>query len=308
MSAMRLRAMERGDWPAVAELVHAGTNAWYEARGMGSIFRGPTSEVQELHCRVYEELDPGCCVVADDGERLLGSCFYHPRSTHVSLGIMNAHPDAFGRGVARRLLRYVVDLAREQKKPVRLVSSALNLDSFSLYNRAGFRPFAVYQDMLIEVPEEGLGARPAGIERVRASVESDAPRMAALEQELVGIEREADYRYFHENAQRVWRTCVSERLDGVLDGFLVSVAHPACTMLGPGVARDEATALALIVAQLDQLRGSKPVWLVPCDRPALTSALYALGARNCELHLAQVLGEAAPPSGVVMPTFLPETG
>jgi len=33
-----------------------------------------------------------------------------------------------------------------------------------------------------------------------------------------------------------------------------------------------------------------------------------LGARNCELHFAQVLGDAQPIAGVVMPTFLPESG
>ena len=187
--SVRLRAMERADWGAVAEIVHAGTNAWYEARGLGRIFRGPVSEVEELHCRVYEDLDPGCCVVAEEDGQLLGSCFWHPRATHVSLGIMNAHPRAFGRGVARRLLAFVVEQARERALPLRLVSSAMNLDSFSLYNRAGFKPYAVYQDMLLAVPEDGWERRPPGSERVRAGRLEDAARMAALELELVGISK-----------------------------------------------------------------------------------------------------------------------
>ena len=33
----------------------------------------------ELFCRVYEDLDPGCCVLAESDGQLLGSCFYHPR-------------------------------------------------------------------------------------------------------------------------------------------------------------------------------------------------------------------------------------
>ena len=103
--------------------------------------------------RVYEDLDPGCCVVAEDtaSGQLLGSCFYHPRETHVSLGIMNAHPDSFGRGVAGKLLRYIIDFADRQSKPVRLVSSAMNLDSFSLYNRNGFVPRKLFQDMFVPV-------------------------------------------------------------------------------------------------------------------------------------------------------------
>jgi hypothetical protein len=79
-------------------------------------------------------------------------------------------------------------------------------------------------------------------------------------------------------------------------------------MLGPGVARDDAAALALIAAELDHHRGRTPVWLAPADRSALTGELYRWGARNCELHLGQVHGEAQVPRGVLMPTFMPETG
>jgi hypothetical protein len=36
--------------------------------------------------------------------------------------------------------------------------------------------------------------------------------------------------------------------------------------------------------------------------------MYALGAKNCELHFGQVRGPWTAPTGVVMPTFMPETG
>src|SRR6476661_3897414 len=141
MSDIILRPMREGERNEVADLVCVSTNYWYRASGRPAIFTaGPTSCL--LFCDVYEALDPGCCVVAEDPAtgRLMGSCFYHPRETHVALGIMNVHPDYFGRGVARRLLGHIVDLADQQGKPVRLVSSAMNLDSFSLYTRAGFVP------------------------------------------------------------------------------------------------------------------------------------------------------------------------
>ena len=95
----------------------------------------------ELFCSVYEALDPGCCLVAENTRtgRLAGSCFYHPRPTHVSLGIMNVHPNYFGQGVARRLLQAIIEIAAQQNKPLRLVSSAMNLNSFSLYTRAEIR-------------------------------------------------------------------------------------------------------------------------------------------------------------------------
>jgi hypothetical protein len=102
---------------------------------------------------------------------------------------------------------------------------------------------------------------------------------------------------------------VCEPVDGgQLRGFLVSVADPASEMLGPGVMRDDAVAAALIARELDRFRGRAPVWLVPSDRPDLLAAMYRLGARNCELRLAQVLGHVKPPDGVHIPTFMPETG
>src|SRR3954451_15272502 len=135
---MKLRPMGDADRSELADLICVSTNYWYRASGKPAIFNaGPTATC--LFADVYEALDPGCCVVAEDPDtrRLMGSCFYHPRETHVSLGIMNVHPDFAGRGVASRLLRFIPDLADGAAKPVRLVSSAMNLDSFSLYSRAG---------------------------------------------------------------------------------------------------------------------------------------------------------------------------
>src|SRR5689334_19792773 len=97
---------------AVAALIHDSTNAWYRKnRGFEVFAAGPGS--CRLFTDVYEALDPGCCIVAEEPGtgRLMGSCFYHPRETHVSLGIMNAHPDFAGRGVAGRLLKFITDLA-----------------------------------------------------------------------------------------------------------------------------------------------------------------------------------------------------
>ena len=88
---------------------------------------GCQPETAGIFFDVYEDLDPGCCVVAELQEtgRIIGSCFYHPRPTHVSLGIMNAHPSYFGLGVARKLLDFICAFADDQQKPVRLVSSAI---------------------------------------------------------------------------------------------------------------------------------------------------------------------------------------
>jgi len=242
------------------------------------------------------------------GGRIVGSCFYHPRETHVSLGIMNSHPNYAGKGVARKLLRFIIDFAAEESKPVRLVSSAMNLDSFSLYNRAGLAPYAVYQDMVMEVPEEGIPevAVPDG-KTVRDATLEDVPSIVALEEELLGIRRGADFEYFIRNESGNWHMSVMEGADGHLDGFLASIHHAASPMLGPGCMRDDEDAIALIKCELNARRGNLMVWLVPSDRPAIARAMYDIGARNCELHFGQSTGEPPTIRGVVMPTFMPET-
>lgn len=303
---LQLRAMEPTDWAEVGELIHFSTNHWYQTQNRAPVFSGDPAEC-ELFCRVYESLDPGCCLIMENTRtgRIVGSCFYHPRSTHFSVGIVNVHPAYFGKGVGRRLITAVLEKADAAEKPVRLVSSVMNLDSFSLYTRAGFVPRQVFQDMVLFVPTDGLPEETQnGL--VRPATPDDIPAMAALEQEISGITRENDYRYFLENAEGIWKTLVlpgDTDSDGTLDGFLVSG-----TMIGPGVARTELAAENLLRAMLNLHRGQTPLFLAPAECSALVAALYQMGAKNTELHVAQVRGEWQPPRGVVFPSFMPETG
>ena len=301
-----IRPMEQDEWLEVAELIHLSTNYWYQANRGARIFSCPP-EGCVWFCKVYEALDPGCCLTARERRtgRLVGSCFYHPRPTHVSLGIMNAHPSYAGRGVASRLLDDVVEIAKEQGKPVRLVSSAMNLDSFSLYNRSGFVPRQLYQDMILP---KGVAvvAAPALAGEVREATLADVPAMVALERELAGLDRAKDFEFFIRNEQGIWHTLVLEQA-GRLAGFLVSVFHASSNMLGPGVMRETPAALALIYRQLQHHAGRTPVFLLPSDNAELLAQVYAWGARNCELHMHNVLGEFSPMRGIHMPTFMPET-
>lgn len=309
MSEVILRPMAQDEWQEVAELVQLSTNYWYVSHGMPPIFGGDPEDTL-LFCEVYEALDPGCCVTARHATtgRLMGSCFYHPRETHFALGIMNVHPNYFGKHVAGQLLQYIMDRAEAENKPIRLVSSAMNLDSFSLYTRAGFVPRATYQDMFIAVPDEGLNHEVSGVKNIRPATLADVPQLVALEIEISHISREKDYRHFIENEQGIWHMSVYENCAGEIEGFLASVQHPGSNMLGPGVAKTQKQAAALILAELNQNRGRSPVFLVPVDCGELVQTLYGWGARNCETHVCQVYGEFEPFNGVVMPTFMPETG
>ena len=300
--------MQAADWPEVAALIHDSTNGWYQTNRNHLIFAaGPTSTM--LFCEVYEALDPGCCLIARDSqtERILGSCFYHPRETHFSLGIMNVHPDAFGRGVGRALLQEVVHRADAAALPLRLVSSAMNLDSFSLYNKAGFVPREIYQDMIIEVPENGLNSpSPTHTGSIRSATLADVPAIGKLELDLAHVRREQDYVHFIENRSGDWNLSVLE-LDGQLMGWIGSIVHPASNMVGPGIARDQASASALLWHELNHRRGQTMVSLLPVTATDLVAAAYQWGAKNCELHFSQVRGKYQVPNGIVLPTFMPET-
>ncbi|HEJ9096526.1 GNAT family N-acetyltransferase [Serratia odorifera] len=303
---IQLRLAQPSDRLAIAQLIHHSTNAWYQRHGMAAIFPD-MAESCGLFVDVYQQLDAGHHWVAQDQRGVLcGSCFFHPRETHLGLGIMNVHPDYFGRGIAAQLLHKGDELAG--RLPQRLLSSALNLDSYALYHRAGFAPYAVYQDMAIAVPPRGLDLSPSSHVRVRQAQPADLPAIMQLERQLLGIARRRDIEFLLGDGSGYWRTAVWEQ-DGIIGGYLASVAHPASRMLGPGCCQREEMALELLGWMLDRHhRGHTAVVLVPAQSSALSRALLRWGGRICELHLAQAKGEAQRPGGVVMPSFLPESG
>lgn len=310
---LKMRLMRPADFDAVAELIFLSTNAWYREHLGHPVFSCQPQDCR-LFCEVYDDLDPDCGLVMEQGRTgmIVGSCFYHPRETHVSLGIMNVHPNYFGHGIAGRLLGRIIDEAESRDLPLRLFSSALNLDSYSLYNRNGFVPYGLYQDLILTVPKGGI----AGVEtsgegdgslRIREADPSDLVAMGSLEFEVSGISRERDYCYFIENSSGLWNTLVAVDAEGEMRGFLASIDHAASRFIGPGVMRDAEAAEVLLRAQTDRFRGKTVVFLLPSGEKRLVAAAYGMGARNCELHLGQVRGTIQPSAGIAMPTFLPES-
>jgi GNAT superfamily N-acetyltransferase len=292
-----------------ASLLKRSLYEWYESRlGQGARFSANAGSFL-VFPEVYEALDPGeaVCAVGPEG-RLLGVCFVHPRETHYAVGIVATDPSSSGRGVARAMVESVLARARLEHKPVRLVSSLMNLDSYSLYTRLGFTPGALYQDLSFAVPSGGIECgSPQSTDRVRLAVAGEASKIADLELRVAGVRREKDYAFFLENREGHWKTWVFEDLAGELRGVLVSSHHRHWKMIGPGCAVDETAAAALLWRALDQYRGDSTVVLVPGAASGLVATLYGWGGRNIELHVAQSTGSEAPPKGVFFPTFLPES-
>ncbi len=301
--------LSAADHEAVARLLHRALVHWYESRLRQGARFGDSHEPFLPFPEVYEAHDPGEAVTARDTQtgEVLGVCFSHERETHVAIGIVATAPEAAGRGIAKQMMTAVLEKARSLGKPARLVSSLLNLDSFSLYTRLGFVPCAIFQDMLITVPEDGMTSpAPTGSARVREARSDEASRIADFEQSQQGIRREKDFAFFLQNKVGSWRVLVSESEDGSLNGFLAMSTHPSFSMIGPGVTADEQTAATLLWRALDGLRGKTLVFLVPCAAAGLVRTAYSWGARNVELHVAQSTVPVASPKGIVFPTFMPE--
>lgn len=310
-SKLELRLANASDRDEIAKLIQISTNRYYQERlGRPPIFDESALATTDF-VDLYNALDGSNSLVCVEADTIVGSCFYHERESHVSLGIMNAHPDHFGKGIAKLLLQHILSLAEKQNKPVRLVSSCFNLDSYSLYSRFGFSPFEFYQDVLVNVPDSGFDELlPDGLS-VRSATLDDIDAIAKLEQSVSGITRRGDYRHFIESPDGLWHASVAFRSGDKSDqltGFLASGFSKACNMIGPGVALDEESAQALVVAELNQHKGRTPVMLVPGRFKNLVAAIYKLGGRNCETHVAQSTRPTSQPNGITLPTFLPESG
>ena len=307
-----LRPLKDVDVAEHADLLYSSFNSWYWKHGWGKDYFGCSPQETSIFYDIYNDLSPGCSIAAFDNEtgRMMGSCFYHPREHHVSLGIMSVHPNYGGRGIGRQLVNHIIDYTKEHDfKSCRLVSSAINMDSFSLYNRAGFIPRVTYHDMVINVPESGLGdVIVKGEENIREASLADIEKMGELEMEISGIKREVDYRYAIENPREALHALVYENSQNGIDGFMISVKHPALNMLGPCVARNEEIAIALIRKEIERFNGTWVLFSIPMDKRKMVEQMYAWKAINVETHLKEVWGEFPGFNGISMPSFLPETG
>ena len=305
---LTVRTMESSEREEVAALIYNSTNAWYQKNRGFDAFADPAGGRQIVD--TYELLDPGCTLVVYDDvqKRIAGSCFYHPRSTHVSLGILNSHPDYAGQGAAKMLAARIAEIAAQQNKPLRLVSSAMNLDSFSVYSRLGFIPTEFFQDTILTAPSDGVPVPVPDGFQLRSAVLGDVDAMANLEMTVQGIDRRQDFRFFIENQQEIWTTTVLERLsDGKITGFLAAINNKGTTTAGPGCMLDANSAVTLIANELNRTPGKSRIVIAPSRFSAVVQFLYSLGAKNIETHISQCKGEFIKPNGVVIPCFLPES-
>ena len=221
---------------------------------------------------------------------------------------MCVHPDFYGRGLARQLLQEIVTRASDSGKTLHLISSAQNIDSFSLYNKYGFVPNEVFQDMLLQVPEAGLSFTQQELSGVRPAKASDIPKLVSLERSINGFDHTKDLEFIIANESGHWNCHVMEDNQAQITGFLCSVNHACSKIIGLGAMRNHTDSLALIKSHLNNFKGFSPLLLIPAKEKELVQALLKMKAKNIEIHMTQSLGNIPnkTSTGFFMPTFLPE--
>ena len=166
-------------------------------------------------------------------------------------------PEARRRGFATRLLRRALkDLALDGRAAVLDATPA----GREVYRQEGFRDTWGFQRLALAERWAGFGEAQSGI-RVRPLAATDWPRIAALDSAAFGAAR-GDL--LHALAVRLPQAALIAERDGGVTGLLLGRDGREAKQLGPLVARDAASAQALLAAALAGV--VPPVYLDLVDR------------------------------------------
>lgn len=196
----------------------------------------------------------------DDDGSLLGTAIWWDWGGRLAtLGLVVVRPDCQGRGIGRRLMQAI--LAETGARPVGLVATNAGL---KLYQDCGFVPTGGILQCQGEVRGHAVPPR-AGL-RLRAARPADCGTLLALDATAVGAGRAPLLEAILEGGLPA---LVAER-DARTVGFALLRRAGRGVTVGPLVATDEATAIALADAALDQVEG-----LARLDVPSVSTALAA---------------------------------
>lgn len=186
------------------------------------------------------------------------------------LGMLLTHPAHRGRGLAAALMRHCIDWAAAQDRPLALFSVPA---AIGLYLRLGLS--AVEGRGLCSL--RGFAAGPSAGSRsgVRAALPADLPAIAALDAEAVGYDRSA---LLADMLARGAPQALVAMRDGVPVAYALGLRRGEMVALGPVVAPDDQTGLAMLGVQLASLPAGTPVRIdVPSGRPRLLDGLTRHG-------------------------------
>jgi L-amino acid N-acyltransferase YncA len=140
-----IREANDEDWDAIFPIFRAIVDA-------GETYAYPEGLSSDEARRLWMEPPPGHCVVALDGETVLGTAKMGPnrpaRGSHVATASFMVNPEQQGRGVGLALGTYVLNWARESGYHSMQFNAVVetNVGAVHLWQRLGF-------EILTTVPE-----------------------------------------------------------------------------------------------------------------------------------------------------------
>jgi GNAT superfamily N-acetyltransferase len=179
------------------------------------------------------EIGHGYCAYDAIG-RLMGTAMWWPiGTTFATIGMVIVAPGLQGQGLGRRMMNAVLEAA-----PGRTLQLNATAAGMALYESQGFRPAgSIQQHQGIARPANGRSPAAIGL---RPCTDGDWTSIAALDRAAHGIDRRDILRALTSEAVGT----IGER-DGRIAGFAFCRPFGRGHVVGPIVAADEGTAIAL---------------------------------------------------------------
>lgn len=227
------------------------------------------------------------CVVAQAGDRIVGSNCLDERSVISGVGPITIDPAAQNRGIGRKLMEAVLNRSRERGSAgVRLVQAAFHNRSLSLYAGLGFdvrEPLSCMQGRTVERSVPGCLVRVAEL--------TDLHACNALSRQVHGFDRGEE---LAEAIQQ--RSALVVERAGRITGYASSLAF-----FGHATAESNIDLQALI-ASADSFGG--PGILVPSRNNLLFRWCLASGLRVVQPMTLMTSGLYSDPAGAWLPSIL----
>jgi len=231
------------------------------------------------HPRLY-------CVVAVQGDRIVGSNVLDERNCISGIGPITVDPAVQNRSVGRRLMENVLGRAAEQRAPgVRLVQAAFHNRSLALYTSLGFQ----VREPLACLSGAALGLAMPG-RTVRAARETDLEACARICHAMHGHDRDGELR----DAIREGLATVVEHA-GRITGYASTIGF-----FGHAVAASNADLQALIGAAREF---AGPGFLLPTRNSELFRWCLEHGLRVKQPLTLMSIGLYNEPAGAFLPSI-----
>jgi predicted N-acetyltransferase YhbS len=219
-------------------------------------------------------------VVAESGDRIVGSNFLDERSPIFAVGPVTVAPDVHDGGIGRSLMQAVLDRSAEREAlGVRLVQVAYNTRSMSLYTKLGFAT----REPLGAILGEPHLQRFKGFD-VRGAVATDVAECNRLCSQVHGHDRGGELR----DAIAGGSARVVER------GGRIAAYTTGIGLFGHSVAAGNEDLMALI-ASAEQISGNG--FLVPLRNAELLRWCFEQGLRMVYMLNLMALGFYQEPRG-----------